>query len=264
MGGFALGLGCFLTACGGGGGGGGAATANDAPIVQRTPVDAASNSEPGQLAGRFLRDTTYGSLVVEVDYPVGRAPDADAIDALVNRLNRVCRKPGGVTVVLDDAIPLEDFPALEDATSLENLEISWRGRYADASTGVAVLYVLCVPGGHVDDTKTQRALGMAFGGSSVALFLDATDRGTDVFATTAEMRAMVLMHEVGHMLGLVNNGTPMVAPHEDPDHPQHCDDATCLMSAAPVLPRLGPDLLDPAFAPLCTHCAADLAAQAAR
>ena len=31
----------------------------------------------------------------------------------------------------------------------------------------------------------------------------------------------VAVHEIGHAVGLVNNGVPMSAPHEDQDHPKH-------------------------------------------
>jgi hypothetical protein len=255
----------LLTAgCGGGGGGATVAKANDGAGSPLAPVDAASSSDPGDLAARFLQDGTYRSLVVEVDHVEGRAPNAEALDALVTRLTSVCRKPQGATIVLDDPIPAGAFPDVIDADALESIETTWRDRYADAATGVAVLYVLCVPGAHEDDTPTERALGMAFGGSSLALFLDSTDRGADVFATTAEMRAMILMHEAGHLLGLVNNGLPMMTPHEDPDHAHHCEDAKCLLAEAPNLPRLGPEIGDPAFSPLCPHCLEDLEALADR
>jgi len=260
----ALAVALLTAGCGGGGGGATVAKANDGVGEPLAPVDAASKSNPGELAARFLQDTTFRSLVVEVDYVEGRAPDAEALDALVARLTSVCRKPQGATIVLDDAIPAGAFPDVLDAGSLESLETTWRDRYADAATGSAVLYVLCVPGAHEDDTPTARALGMAYGGTSVALFLDATDRGHDVFATTAEMRAMILIHEACHVLGLVNNGLPMMAAHEDPHHAHHCDDATCLLAAAPTLPRLGPEIDDPAFSPLCPHCLEDLAALADR
>jgi hypothetical protein len=260
----ALALALLTAGCGGGGGGATVAEANDGTGSPLAPVDAASNSDPGDLAARFLQDATFRSLVVEVDYCAGRAPDAEALDALVVRLTSVCRKPQGATIVLDDPIPEGAFPDVLDADALESMETTWRDRYADAATGVAVLYVLCVPGGHEDDTPTERALGMAFGGTSVALFLDSTDRGQDVFATTAEMRAMILIHEACHVLGLVNNGLPMMTPHEDPHDAHHCDDPACVLAATPILPRLGPEIDDPAFAPLCPHCLEDLAALADR
>lgn len=38
-----------------------------------------------------------------------------------------------------------------------------------------------------------------------------------------------VMHELGHALGLVNNGVPMVAAHEDVTHAHHSSDTNCVM-----------------------------------
>lgn len=42
----------------------------------------------------------------------------------------------------------------------------------------------------------------------------------------------VLVHEVGHNLGLVNIGAAMVAPHEDASHPAHDANTSCVMHYA--------------------------------
>lgn len=38
-----------------------------------------------------------------------------------------------------------------------------------------------------------------------------------------------LVHEMGHALGLVNNGIPMKIPHQDVDHGSHTKNANCVM-----------------------------------
>lgn len=38
-----------------------------------------------------------------------------------------------------------------------------------------------------------------------------------------------LVHEMGHAIGLVNNGLPMVSPHQDHAHGAHCDNPNCVM-----------------------------------
>ena len=38
-----------------------------------------------------------------------------------------------------------------------------------------------------------------------------------------------LVHEFGHVMGLVDNGIPMVSDHLDPDHPRHCTNEECVM-----------------------------------
>lgn len=38
-----------------------------------------------------------------------------------------------------------------------------------------------------------------------------------------------LVHEMGHALGLVNNGVPMYTPHQDTTHGAHCSNPDCVM-----------------------------------
>jgi hypothetical protein len=41
--------------------------------------------------------------------------------------------------------------------------------------------------------------------------------------------ALLLQHEVGHVLGLVNFGLPLQSPHQDPRHGPHDIDPACIM-----------------------------------
>jgi hypothetical protein len=248
------------SACGGAGGGGSEPTSRDLASVAVSAVDAARESDPGRFAADYLRATHFRSIVVEVDYPLGRPPCADALDLLARRLAERCDKPGGVTVVLDDEIPAAAFPPVLGHDGLRALEDAWRDGYASRAAGEAVVYVLCVAGQSDRDTKTENVVGLSFGGSSLALFLDAADRGSDPFATTAEMQASILVHESAHLLGLVNNGVPMVVDHEDHDENHHCAEPDCIMGHQVVVDRRGPNLEDDDFAPLCPHCVEDLRA----
>jgi predicted Zn-dependent protease len=46
--------------------------------------------------------------------------------------------------------------------------------------------------------------------------------------TRSRLLSTVLQH-VGHLLGLVNQGSPMLSPHKDPDNGAHCSNTNCLM-----------------------------------
>ncbi len=46
------------------------------------------------------------------------------------------------------------------------------------------------------------------------------------------LQATVMTHEFGHILGLVNNGTPMLTDHQDEANGKHCDVQDCLMNWA--------------------------------
>jgi hypothetical protein len=50
---------------------------------------------------------------------------------------------------------------------------------------------------------------------------------TAVIAGFVEQATVV--HEFGHLAGLVDNGVPMVSPHLDPEHAKHCTNEVCVM-----------------------------------
>ncbi len=75
-----------------------------------------------------------------------------------------------------------------------------------------------------------RMLGISFGGTSlVAIFKDVVERSSPSPLIRRFVEQATLVHETGHILGLVNNGTPMASPHEDAEHPKHCANPVCVM-----------------------------------
>jgi len=162
--------------------------------------------------------------------------------------------------VLDEAIAPEEFPALVGEGDLDRIEDDHRQTYSEASTGTAAMYVLFVSGRMPVETYGGEVLGLAYRAGSLALFLDTADQGTNLFVTSEEVAGAALVHEAGHLLGLVNNGVPMVAPHEDTDHPAHDLDPKSIMYWYVQVPRVAPSLGDPGFAQFNAACLADLAA----
>jgi predicted Zn-dependent protease len=76
-----------------------------------------------------------------------------------------------------------------------------------------------VIGFHISDTRI------------IAIFKDvvrqtAGDHGPLASAYTEQA---TLVHEMGHALGLVNNGIPMTHPHQDKANSAHCSDEECVM-----------------------------------
>lgn len=55
---------------------------------------------------------------------------------------------------------------------------------------------------------------------------DSTPSGT---ATKVYVEQSTLVHEMGHALGLVNNGVTMTSSHQDTSNGKHCTDTTCVM-----------------------------------
>lgn len=253
----------LAVACGGAGGDGevygGYGLLNLASVTPTAEL-AASTSGSGQFAADFLRRTSFTNLVVEIDYPVGHPPAVGVAQLLEERLAERCDKPDGVTVVLDDAIPLAEIPPILGVADLDELESAYRDMYADVTSQTAVMYVLYVTGNSDLDGATTEVVGLSYHGSSIALFLEAADQGTNPLVTTAEVQGATIVHEMGHQLGLVNAGVPMAAPHADSVHGAHDIERSCTMYWLISVPQGAPNLADPGFAQFDPNCVADLQA----
>ena len=111
----------------------------------------------------------------------------------------------------------------------------------------------------MDDTPSGVVLGLSYRGASFAIFSDNIGGGTP-FVTTDEIEGTGAVHEAGHLLGLVNGGCPMAAPHEDAQSPFHCNDQDCVMFWQIRVPFGSPSIGDPDFAQWDAPCLADMQA----
>ena len=251
-------------ACGGGGGGGGLGgvinPAYDLASVTPTPRVAAVTGAPGSFAADYLRSRNFTRLVVEVDYPANRPPTAAALELLHDRLVERCDKPDGVTVVADDAIPESEMYSVMSTEQVEDLEDRYRDTFSDVTTGTAAMYVLYVTGHSDQDAGGSQLLGVAHRGGSIAYFVDRADRGDDLFVTTAEIEGAGLVHEAGHLLGLVGGGVPQTTYHADPSSIYHDVDADCVMYYIVHVSTTLPNIGDEDFAQFDAACVADLQA----
>jgi hypothetical protein len=74
------------------------------------------------------------------------------------------------------------------------------------------------------------------------------------------LEATVTEHEFGHLLGLVDYGTPMAAAHEDSGHAHHCDNQACLMYYGAETIDIAGSLTGGEVPAPDEHCIADLKA----
>lgn len=96
-----------------------------------------------------------------------------------------------------------------------------------AAPGQVVAAVIFIGGNYKGE---DTVLGLHFSGVRAAfIFKDNLTRfsGTQDFLNRIEQATVV--HELGHVIGLVNNGVPMAIPHEDPEHPHHSTDIEDVM-----------------------------------
>ncbi len=145
---------------------------------------------------------------------------------------------------LDQMAKLDDVTQT-DFTSQDLLDIAAKHRSKVSAGNTAAYYFLWVNGYFSKDGQRNNAvLGVSVGDSGViAVFKPALQENLDALVTSTDTPAeklrlaadsrlveqMVMLHELGHAVGLVNDGLPMSTEHQDADHGHHCSNPNCLM-----------------------------------
>ena len=191
---------------------------------------------PGDAARELVDPRLHAKLVVELDYPAGSAPNAEAKSVLKSTLAEVTGRDASRIEIVESADIPADKSKKYSLNEIRALETEHRDRRSSGDT--AVLYVLYLAGGYSEDAGDSRVLGIAYGGTSVAMFKgniqEATRSGIvgGIRVPTVEERCIeraVLVHEFGHAAGLVNLGTAMQRPHEDPANRGHSANQASVM-----------------------------------
>lgn len=182
------------------------------PRASVTPARANDGGNPGANAPVYLRRTVPG-LVVEVDAVEGKAPRPETLTLVHTRLSQVADKPAGIEIR-----PAQTIPARGGAWSTEALRAT-EERYRDTHTtnSRASIYLLFVDG----RPPKPDALGVTYSASSAAIFADQIADAATLLVSAAAIERAVSVHEVGHLLSLVNLGYTSPRDHEDPAHPGH-------------------------------------------
>jgi hypothetical protein len=182
------------------------------PGTPTTP--AADDSIPlqrvGQLAPFLLRPGHGGRIVVEVRAQAGAEPWRATIDHLV----RVLQAASGKQILVDGIDVLDGSGEAWTAASLSAMA----DRAATASQGgdQTVLRLLFVRGSFEGQPGV---LGAAVRGDVAAVFADQVERAAGVLVDPAVVEDAVTVHEVGHLLGLVD--LIVGSGRADPEHPGH-------------------------------------------
>ena len=174
----------------------------------------------GECRYEILQNGKYSKLHIEINYVSGYEPSSDALDLLRQRINEVTDK-NTVTISQNSFGSTDTSYSLEEILEIEN---SQRNKFKGGDE--FVIHILYLNGEFEDNNN---ALGIAYKGSSFAMFQEKIEDAAFLFISAQDIEKAVLVHEYGHLLGLVNMGYTSPHDHEDPDHPHHSNNEESVM-----------------------------------
>lgn len=215
-------------------------------------ADDLHNNAVGFSANQLLSAGPYKSLKIEVQYMTGYAPDAAALNHLQSVLSAYLNKPSGITIVTNEI----------SASSSTTLSIDQVRKVEEENRTVFTtgdqlgVYFLYTNGNFTDNN----VLGAAYRNTSMVLFGKKIhdNSGSLGQASRTKLEATVLEHEFGHILGLVDIGSPMQTNHKDAAHGNHCSNTNCLMYYASETTDILGFLVTGNIPSIDASCAADL------
>jgi len=177
----------------------------------------------GTSAHDLLSASPYALLQIEIQYMPGYALDNASINNLVNFLNLYINKPAGIQV-FQHQIDASGKPAL---TLKEIVSIEKKNRSIFTFNDIITIHIL-ITDGYYSNSLT---FATSYWNTSSCIFGKAiTDNSGGVMqVTSTQLMSTILEHEFGHLLGLVDQGSPMLANHKDAANGAHCSITNCLM-----------------------------------
>ncbi len=178
----------------------------------------------------FLSEDQYDQLVVQLVYIEGYKLDSKSNYHVTAFLKQRLHKSGGVTFSAKAVeSPEQSSYSISDLRELEKTH-----RTHTTTDKTVTAWIMIVDGNYSEDEGDAKTFGVAYGPSSIALFGKTIHEFSGALGqpSTHVLETTVLLHEFCHVLGLVDNGTPMVENHLDTQHGKHCSNKNCLMHYA--------------------------------
>ena len=175
----------------------------------------------GTSARDFLTASPYNALSIEISYMPGYEPSSTVVSHLKNFLNTYLHKPGGISVSTKQISATGK--AVYSIKEVAELERKVRSIFTHGTTLAAHVMVIDA------DYDQAQVLGTSYWNTSICLFGKTFYKysGGTGQVSRENLYAALLEHEFGHLLGLVDQGSPMQTQHKE--NGAHCINASCLM-----------------------------------
>lgn len=181
----------------------------------------------GDSSNDLLSSNSFDKLIIEILYVGELNPTVTTMDNFKDFLELHLNKPQGVEIVQRQITsPNQEVYSIED---IRNIEDDNRKKFNDQRT-IAVSGIF-IDGEYDKNTANGSVLGVAYRNTSFVIFEETIREFSNqpLAPALATLESVVMNHEVGHLLGLVNAGTTMQTDHQDTEHGRHCTDEACLM-----------------------------------
>jgi hypothetical protein len=181
---------------------------------------------------------TPAELVIELDTVSAFAPTDQTRTRLGEILSGVLDKPDGVRVDAHNFLDARGSDYVWTEAAL--LTLAQENFDLPVGDGIIKMHTLFVDGSFIGDTNTERRFSLRLGDTHLAIFIESIDEAcnggvnqalpkSDRDALCAVSTLAAWLHGTGHLLGLVNDGLPMVGNHEDLTTAGHDANLNCVM-----------------------------------
>jgi len=195
-----------------------------------TNLKAGNRLSTGASARDLLSNENYDQLLIEIAYVAGFEPTFEAIANFEDFLRARTYKENIEFKFTSLSTPSEETLTLDEIVDLEQEN---RTKYNNGDTLAVYIYFADAPADSDDEDENLVTLGAVYRNTSMVIYQstveDIASRSSSV--NIADVETATLLHEFGHLFGLVNLATESVNDHEDPEADNHCNVNGCLMRA---------------------------------
>jgi hypothetical protein len=184
---------------------------------------------------QYILAEPFPKLVLEIDSIPGFEPRSAAETDIIEELGTLLDKPGGISSShSDELVSRGSDHAWTDQELFEMADDTFN---LDVDDTTAKMHILFVDGHSARDSDSSLILGLAWSNTHLVMFKDTIDNTCKGGLTPPLFEEEVCegaeyaiwLHELGHVMGLVNAGLPMVADHQDEEHGAHDASEDCVM-----------------------------------